>query len=89
MHEEKDRRKPLFRSPRRIAIQLACLFAVYVLSTGPMYWRIFEAYYLNGSPFIAQLYYPLVIACEMSDTVNGFFNWYIGLWVLGTGLGGA
>ena len=73
---------PPFRSLKRLLVQLAVLFVLYVLSTGPMYWWIFEAYYLGGSQFLAQLYYPLVIACEMSDTIGAFFEWYVGLWVL-------
>lgn len=72
---------PLFRSWKRIALQLIAILLAYVLSTGPMYWYIFEAYYLNGSTFIAKLYYPLVILCQLSDRINAFFDWYIGLWV--------
>lgn len=56
------------------------LLAVYVLSTGPMYWQIYEAYHTNGSSWIAALYFPLVLACEI-PAVNDWFNWYIGLWL--------
>jgi hypothetical protein len=52
----------------------------YVLSTGPMYWEVYEAYHANGSAWVALLYYPVVVACEY-EPVAAWFDWYVGLWI--------
>lgn len=57
------------------------LLALYVLSTGPMYWRIFGAYRLDESDFLQRLYLPLVLLCEQSQFISDWFDWYIGLWI--------
>ena len=54
---------------------------IYVLSTGPMYWLVYEAFNASGSTFLAKLYYPIALACEASDTICTWFDWYVGLWV--------
>ncbi len=54
---------------------------LYVLSTGPMYWLVYEAFRANGSVFLAKLYLPIVFACQYSDVICGWFDWYVGLWV--------
>lgn len=71
-----------WRAVRRILLQLVLVLVVYVLSVGPMYWKIYEAYYLNGSPFIAQFYLPLILLYEHSEIARAVLNWYIGLWIL-------
>lgn len=67
----------------RLAIQFQLILLVYLLSTGPMYWRIHAAYNFRGSPFVAQLYYPVVKGCEASETFSDVLDWYAGLWVYG------
>ncbi len=62
-------------------IQIAFVLFLYVLSAGPMYWVIYEAYNHDGSAFVAQLYLPLTLACERSEMLNDFMQWYVGLWV--------
>lgn len=72
---------PLKRFLTRLAWQMPYVFLFYILSAGPMYWRIYQAYHLaDGSPLIKVLYFPLVKACEI-DFVANWFNWYIGLWI--------
>lgn len=68
----------------RLLIEFELILLVYVLSIGPMYWKIHEAYNVgSGSPFIARMYYPLVKASEWSDTVSDVLDWYVGLWIFG------
>ena len=57
------------------------ILILYVLSTGPMYWMVYEAFRANGSVFLAKLYLPIVFACQYSDAICGWFDWYVGLWV--------
>ena len=65
----------------RIYCRTLLVLLLYVLSTGPMYWTIYEAFHDNGSTFLAKLYFPIVLACQLSDTISNWFEWYIGLWV--------
>jgi hypothetical protein len=60
---------------------LLILFALYVASIGPMYWACFEAYNMDGSSFVAQLYFPVALACEVSPAISEWVNWYVGLWI--------
>ena len=53
---------------------------VYVLSAGPLYWRIYDAFQPEGSVFLRTLYYPIVFVCEHSDYASNFFHWYAQLW---------
>lgn len=54
---------------------------VYVLSIGPMFWHWHEATFLHGEPFVAKLYYPLLIACTICPPFGDWVNWYINLWI--------
>jgi hypothetical protein len=65
----------------RIYCRVMIVLMLYVLSTGPMYWAIFEAFNTSGSSFLAKLYYPIALACQHSDTICNWFDWYVGLWV--------
>ena len=70
--------------PRKLLAGAYCCMMLallaYVLSTGPMYWEIYEAYHANGSTWVALFYYPVVLACEF-EPVSAWFDWYIGLWI--------
>jgi hypothetical protein len=61
--------------------QIALCLILYVASTGPMYWRCYEAYFLNGSSFLAKLYLPLVVLCQHEPAFSRFMDWYVGLWI--------
>jgi hypothetical protein len=65
----------------RIYCRVLLVLMIYVLSTGPLYWAIYESFTDNGSFFLARLYYPLVLACKHSEVVCNWFDWYVGLWV--------
>jgi len=60
---------------------LVIAFALYVLSTGPMYWAIYDAFFMEQGSLLAVLYLPLVWLSSSSDTFAGWLEWYIGLWV--------
>ncbi len=64
----------------RLAIQLPTFVMLYVLSIGPMFWYWYSATYLNGSKFIAKLYYPLLWACK-NDYIRYWVNRYIDWWI--------
>lgn len=72
----------LYRYLMRLVLQLLFLMVLYVASTGPMYWSCYEAYNMNGSRYVAQLYWPVVQACEYKP-IGDFLDWYVGLWILG------
>jgi hypothetical protein len=78
--EHYEKRWSWKRRFRRSVFQLVIIFVLYILSTGPMYWIWFSAYYLHGSEYIEKLYNPIVLACEI-DVINDFFDWYVGLWI--------
>lgn len=65
----------------RVYCRVMFIFIIYVLSTGPMYWLIFAGYQASGSSFVANLYFPIVWACQQSDVICTWFDWYVGLWV--------
>lgn len=65
----------------RIYCRVMIGLLVYVLSTGPMYWAVYEAFNASGSTFLAKLYFPIALACEKSEVVCDWFDWYVGLWV--------
>jgi len=65
----------------RIYCRVMIALLVYVLSTGPMYWAVYEAFNASGSTFLAKLYYPIALACEKSEVVCDWLDWYVGLWV--------
>jgi hypothetical protein len=65
-----------------LPVYLLIAFTLYVLSAGPMYWTIYEAYFLDGSRWVSSLYFPLVLLSSVSDTFGRWMEWYIGLWVL-------
>ena len=64
----------------RLYCYLLVLLVAYVFSAGPMYWTVYEAYHLDGDPFIARLYLPLVWASEY-EPIGDFMRWYVGLWI--------
>lgn len=63
------------------AMQLAFVFALYVLSAGPMYWPIYRAFHHGGSSLVAKLYLPLVWLAEKSDLFSNWLDWYVDLWI--------
>lgn len=71
---------PQNRKLRVALYALPYLFILYVLSIGPMYWVIYEAYNLQGSRLVKYLYYPLVLASEI-PYVAKFLDWYLSFWV--------
>ncbi|HEX6986353.1 MAG TPA: hypothetical protein VF170_13305 [Planctomycetaceae bacterium] len=65
-----------------LPVYLLVAFALYVLSAGPLYWAIYEAYFLESDPYLAILYLPLVWLSGQSDLFARWMEWYVGLWVL-------
>lgn len=61
--------------------QLLILFALYVLSIGPMYWRWFSAKYVNGPALLAAFYEPLWILAGWCPPLGAWINWYVRFWV--------
>ncbi|MFQ5733316.1 MAG: hypothetical protein ACE5KM_15350 [Planctomycetaceae bacterium] len=57
------------------------LLLLYILSAGPMYWRIHEAFQPGRfRGFVYYFYYPLVWANNI-DYVSNFFDWYLDFWI--------
>ncbi|QDT65301.1 hypothetical protein [Calycomorphotria hydatis] len=67
--------------PAYIVIALILYFAVLFLLSGPFYWSVYEAYYMDGDPLTASYFYPLALACEYEPVAKAV-DWYVGLWVL-------
>jgi hypothetical protein len=70
--------------PVRLYNRGLLLLLVYVLSTGPAYWLVYDAQNISGSlghKLVYYLYLPIIIACEF-EPIAVWFNWYVSLWVL-------
>jgi hypothetical protein len=65
----------------RVYCYLVVLLFLYVLSIGPMYWHIYEAFFLERRPLIGVFYLPLIVASEI-EFIGDWLDWYVGLWVL-------
>ena len=71
---------------KRIANQIlwnvnvfACLFLLYVLSIGPMFWTWYDAHTVNGSKFIVLFYEPLKMMSNIpifGDMVDRYISWW-------------
>ena len=64
-----------------LPVYLAIAMALYILSAGPMYWTIYEAFFVGHNPLIQTLYLPLVWLASNSDLFGQWMEWYVGLWV--------
>ena len=64
----------------RVYCYLVVIFVLYVLSAGPMYWTIYEAFHVNESRLIQAIYFPLVLLSEF-EPIGRILNWYVGLWI--------
>jgi hypothetical protein len=62
--------------------RLAILFALYVLSIGPMYWTWVGAKYLHGSYLVAVFYEPLWQLAGLIPPLGEWINWYVKWWNL-------
>ena len=81
MSEVQPTKNRPYRKLKWAAHSLVYLMLLYVLAAGPLYWQIYEACLMDGSPVLRVLYYPLLLACEHSDYVSNFLHWYADLWV--------
>ena len=64
-----------------LPVYLAVTAVLYVLAAGPLYWRIYAGV-VTGTPTpLVQLYAPLMLLCQHSETANAAMNWYVGWWV--------
>ncbi|MBA3312329.1 MAG: hypothetical protein H0T47_03410 [Planctomycetaceae bacterium] len=82
MHEQAGYKFEFTKFLAWLPVYLLIGFALYVLSTGPFYWAIYEAYFLQSSTYLAALYLPLVWLSHVSPGFAGWMDWYIGLWIL-------
>jgi len=67
---------------RKLLLQFSVFLVLYVLSIGPMFWKWHAAIFMDGSKMIASFYYPLMRACDESETIRDIVNWYVDLWIL-------
>lgn len=66
---------------KQFTLRLIALFVLYVASIGPMYWTWYESIYLSGPKWVARLYSPLQLLCNVVPVLGRFVDWYIGLWI--------
>ncbi|WP_310820351.1 hypothetical protein [Stratiformator vulcanicus] len=67
--------------PAYLLISLVLYFVTILILAGPLYWTVYDAYYVDGSRLAAAYFYPLALACEF-EPFGRFVDWYVGLWVL-------
>lgn len=83
--DQRDEREEYHFDARQFVLWLPVYliigFALYVLSAGPMYWEIYESFFLSEPSLIQILYLPLVWLSSNSDLFAGWMDWYLGLWV--------
>ena len=82
MTDQEGYRFELARFLLWLPVYLLIALGLYVLSAGPLYWTIYEAYFLNANPWLSALYLPLVWLSGYSDLFARWMEWYVGLWVL-------
>jgi hypothetical protein len=82
MEETRGYKFELARFFAWLPVYLVIGFALYVLSAGPLYWKIFGAFNVEEGSYVAALYLPLVWLSGESDLFARWMDWYIGLWVL-------
>ncbi len=63
-------------------LQMVLVFCCYTLSIGPMFWYWFEATHVDGPEWIALVYAPLALLCDLVPPFGWFVNRYIDLWIL-------
>jgi hypothetical protein len=84
-----NRRHTALQLLLRVPVYLFISLTMYVLSIGPMYWRWYESYAMHSSheealmyaDRVSLFYLPLLKACEKSEHISDYVNWYIDFWV--------
>ena len=84
-----SRRHILLQLLLRATVYLFLTLTMYVLSIGPMYWRWYESYAMHHSheealayaDRVSLFYLPLLEACNRSEHISAYVNWYIDFWV--------
>jgi len=64
---------------RRWVHRVGFFLILYILSTGPLYWKWYEAHYVEGPIFYQIFFFPVEVACK-NEFVNNFFHWYVSWW---------
>lgn len=77
----KRRRRSWWGFFRDVFLYILIYIVVSAISIGPLFWTWFGAVYCDGPKWIARLYLPLALACEicppLSWLVNAWINWWI------------
>jgi hypothetical protein len=81
--------KPTLKKPRswwRFLGDLVFYFAVYLMllgiSIGPFFWTWFGAMYADGPKWVARLYLPLLMLCEICPPLRWVVNEWVNWWIL-------
>lgn len=64
-----------------LPVYLVVAMALYILSAGPLYWVIYNSFYVSHGSWLQILYLPLVWLSSTSEIFAGWMDWYIGLWI--------
>lgn len=75
-------RRSAWRRLEAFAERMFILWALYVLSIGPMYWQWVNAKYVDGPVLLAAFYEPLWIVSSACPPLGEWINWYVRLWIL-------
>lgn len=77
----KRRRRTWLGFGRDIFLYMVAYVVISGISIGPFFWVWFGAMYADGPKWIARVYMPLAILCELcpplSRLVNAWVNWWI------------
>ncbi|MFN0198288.1 MAG: hypothetical protein ACKVT0_16190 [Planctomycetaceae bacterium] len=65
---------------KQILVRMLLILTIYVLSIAPMFWMWYESMYLSGPRWVARLYYPLALACNIFPIFSKWINAYIVWW---------
>ena len=73
------------RSGWRFLGDLVFYFAVYLMllgiSIGPFFWTWFGAMYADGPKWVARLYLPLLMLCEICPPLRWVINEWVNWWI--------
>jgi hypothetical protein len=74
------------RTWRTFVRDIGLYFALYILISGiligPLFWVWFSAVYVDGPKWVARLYVPLVLLCEIFPPLGWLVNAWVNWWIL-------
>jgi hypothetical protein len=79
---KKRRRRTWIGFFRDILLYVFLYIVVSGISIGPLFWVWFGAMYADGPKWVARLYMPLAVLCELCPPLGRLINAWVNWWIL-------